>query len=94
VRAFLAGGTVPGLSAANHAMPTGWIGADGLCRCDALPDPHDPGLFVPDESLTVGGIWCETALTGPRISPHLFPRSAIPPTGVTSAPKEPPPGTE
>lgn len=43
------------------------IGEDGLCRCDALPEPHVPGTVDVDTGAT-----CETAFTGRTISPHLF----------------------
>lgn len=52
------------------------IGPDGLCRCDALEEPHAPG--------TIGGTeeepaWCELLYTEPTISPHLF---GVAPPGV------------
>lgn len=67
---------VPGVSGRLHASanPPNPDPADGLCRCDALPVAHPPGVEVL-------GVWCELALTGPRISPHLFPMSAVPPGG-------------
>lgn len=46
-------------------------GENPLCLCDAFPDPHPHGHIA-------GGVYCEMLLTGPRISPHLFPATANP----------------
>lgn len=38
-----------------------------LCLCDMFPDPHAHDAAEPPY------LFCETQLTGPMISPHLFP---------------------
>lgn len=35
-----------------------------MCSCDMFPDPHPAGYAA-------GGVVCELALPGQRISPHL-----------------------
>lgn len=59
-----------------HALPDDT--PPGRCRCDAFPVEHDAGIDPGGECV------CEKAITGPLISPHLFPRSAWDQPGVTS----------